>query len=801
MVELYTRKEKAMVKNKKEKMIKKTTAIVTFFILGINMLVGCGNGTNEEKTDVSQVESSMMETGTEAEIETDEVESDLAEEEESQTEEVTEETTEAETESQTTSQNSTGNSSTGNNNSNKNNASQNKPSKNNSTQKENENIGLGKESYEYIVGGTSSQNTKEVNLAKGIIKNIIKNGMSDFDKVKAINDYMLKNVSYDMENYKNNTIPAASYTALGALEKKVAVCAGYAKMFRLLATTAGLECTYVTGDTPYGYHAWNQVKVDGKWYNIDVTWNDPDCEKDENGHYYCGCYEYFLLSNEDFEKKHTPMGKVNATGSSRDLEAFKKGCPYDGAVAYCETQEQIDKLVQEMIATNTMSKRILTIGNNQKEMIINALKKNGIYANIKVDTKNAISVYLGSRSTLKKMTIDISFDGASFAEVQKQKITSINDAKKLLEECFKKYVVPAEQYNRDNLTHLYMNGQLANDINFQAELMKWACYEKKMNISFSVYGEQVGNDVYDMRVYYSPKSKEEGASEIITSTKDMEAAIKRMSQYGYKKIYMMINPSDYKLTGESNAARNEFSKKYCKPLNEKYCLESYNRGINVERNTIHMEFIANGHNVEYQHWEISKEATCVSEGLEVKICTICNKPGEQRVIAKNDNHSSYWEQKGDSRTQKCTACSYVGITEVCMGGVWGYFDEAAAKEELEAINRQRAAIRKSETDEWGKVIGIFSPPPLVLSSQLTEYAKERLAVLNANDFEGGVENEYAIRYTPVSNYYKKKYAGFSKGQYHECYDKVGIICFQFDVNGDASRFSKIFVMEFGEVEE
>ena len=28
----------------------------------------------------------------------------------------------------------------------------------------------------------------------------------------------------------------------------------------------------------------------------------------------------------------------------------------------------------------------------------------------------------------------------------------------------------------------------------------------------------------------------------------------------------------------------------------------------------------------------------------------------------------------------------------------------------------------------------------------------------------------------------------------------GIICFQFDVNGDASRFSKIFVMEFGEVE-
>lgn len=250
-----------MVKNKKENMIKKTTAIVTVFILGINMLVGCGNGTNEEKTTgASQVESSIMEneteTGTETETEakTDAVESGLAEEEESQTEELPEESTEAETESQTTSQNSAGNNSAGNNNSNKNNTSQNKPSKNNTTQKENENIGLGKESYEYIVGGTSSQNTKEVNLAKDIIKNIIKSGMSEFDKVKAINDYMLKNVSYDMENYKNNTIPAASYTALGAMEKKVAVCAGYAKI-RLAELNAadfegGIENEYAMRYTP-----------------------------------------------------------------------------------------------------------------------------------------------------------------------------------------------------------------------------------------------------------------------------------------------------------------------------------------------------------------------------------------------------------------------------------------------------------------------------------------------------------------------------------------------------------------------
>ena len=58
-----------------------------------------------------------------------------------------------------------------------------------------------------------------------------------------------------------------------------AVCSGYANTFYLFCKAAGLDCEYVRGESvpkkdDFG-HAWNRVKVDGKWYYVDCTWDDP----------------------------------------------------------------------------------------------------------------------------------------------------------------------------------------------------------------------------------------------------------------------------------------------------------------------------------------------------------------------------------------------------------------------------------------------------------------------------------------------------------------------------------------------
>ena len=526
-----------------------------------------------------------------------------------------------------------------------------------------------------------------------------------------------------------------------------------------------------------------------------MTWNDPDCETEDDGHYYCGCYRYFLLSNEDFNKKHTPKKKVNETGSSRDLEAYKQGCPYEGAAQYYKTQEDFDKLVKEMIAANKTSIRIMADDQNKKDMVSSALKKQSIYGEFKIDIKDKIRVWRETNEKIYKMTIDITIDGSSYTEAKKQKITSVDDAKKQLETSFKNYNLLKE--GTEARVKLYVSSGCINNKDFHAELYRWAQYEKKMHIFISAYVRPVDSDIHEIRVDFQPIGNT--VVELIYSTKDMESAIKRMLQYGYKKICLNIQPEDYKLTGNFTDARIAFNNKFCKSLSEKYCLQFEASNVNVENNSIDISFESNGHDVEYCEWEIEKEATCVSEGLEIKICRRCNKIGEQRAIPKNDNHSYYWDVNEDenTRVRKCKSCSYVGIKEYCYGGVWGYFDEEAAMQKLNEINMQRAYTFHVVRDNKGNIIDSYYSPQLTVTKELTEYAKERLRVLNGCDFVVGITNEYAVKYVPYYNITRREELNYTQGLYSEVYDKVGIICFMYDVNDDASRFLESYVMEFG----
>lgn len=140
--------------------------------------------------------------------------------------------------------------------------------------------------------------------AKAIIKKVIKSGMTDAQKVKAIHDYIALNCAYDKENFMRGTIPDVSYTAKGVLLKKTAVCQGYAEAFKLLMDMLNIPCKMVVGTANNGSygggHAWNMVKVSGKWYQIDVTWDDPT--PDRKGYI---SYNYFLITDSKMDDTHT----------------------------------------------------------------------------------------------------------------------------------------------------------------------------------------------------------------------------------------------------------------------------------------------------------------------------------------------------------------------------------------------------------------------------------------------------------------------------------------------------------------
>lgn len=142
-------------------------------------------------------------------------------------------------------------------------------------------IGLDPSLMATYLAEDESQNAEIVYVVEHFISEYIKPEMTDFEKEIQIIKYLVATVDYDV-NELNNDDPHIndSYRAYGALVNGKAVCSGYAKAFDLLAKSCGLSTTVVTGtavnsDNQNGAHAWNQIYLDGDWYNVDVTFEDP----------------------------------------------------------------------------------------------------------------------------------------------------------------------------------------------------------------------------------------------------------------------------------------------------------------------------------------------------------------------------------------------------------------------------------------------------------------------------------------------------------------------------------------------
>lgn len=135
-----------------------------------------------------------------------------------------------------------------------------------------------------------------------IIHMTIKKGMSTRQKIKAVHDWLIRNVKYDYYNYLRGTVPRVSHTAKGALLRGIAVCDGYSEAFQKIMKRLGIPCRTIIGEAQGGGHAWNKVKVGGKWRYIDVTFDDPIVNgQNTNTKPY---YMYFLKTAGQMRKDH-----------------------------------------------------------------------------------------------------------------------------------------------------------------------------------------------------------------------------------------------------------------------------------------------------------------------------------------------------------------------------------------------------------------------------------------------------------------------------------------------------------------
>ena len=126
-------------------------------------------------------------------------------------------------------------------------------------------------------------------------------GKSDYDKLKIFHDYICLNNNFVKEDGFNQTI-------YGGFVKGTIQCEGYAKTMQYLCDLSGIEAMFIVGTNESGdSHAWNIVKVDGEWYNIDATWDDPILTEVDTTNVR---HRYFLVPSEwIYEKSHFDINK------------------------------------------------------------------------------------------------------------------------------------------------------------------------------------------------------------------------------------------------------------------------------------------------------------------------------------------------------------------------------------------------------------------------------------------------------------------------------------------------------------
>ena len=126
----------------------------------------------------------------------------------------------------------------------------------------------------YMMSGPALEKAKtDFSAAVSEMVRGISGAMSEYDREKLLHDRLAEKVVYDGSG-------THAHNAYGALVQGKAVCEGYAKAFQVVLRRAGIRSFLITGSSvnpstgvPEG-HAWNAVRIDGKYYHVDVTWDD-----------------------------------------------------------------------------------------------------------------------------------------------------------------------------------------------------------------------------------------------------------------------------------------------------------------------------------------------------------------------------------------------------------------------------------------------------------------------------------------------------------------------------------------------
>lgn len=124
--------------------------------------------------------------------------------------------------------------------------------------------------------------------------------MNEKEKEMFIHDFICQNVRYDKLK------KAYSHEIIGPLGHGVGVCEGIAKVVKILCDALGIWCIIAVSEAnpekKIKYrHAWNVVRIGGRYYHLDATFDNTLGKGEEIR------YDYFNLSDEQIFRDHEPV--------------------------------------------------------------------------------------------------------------------------------------------------------------------------------------------------------------------------------------------------------------------------------------------------------------------------------------------------------------------------------------------------------------------------------------------------------------------------------------------------------------
>ena len=167
----------------------------------------------------------------------------------------------------------------------------------------------------YLIDEFTSQEQVEnaISQIEEAKNQILSNRSGDtYNDIKMVHDYLVDTVEYDLEAGSN------IYNIYGTLIDKRAVCEGYARAFKYILDEIGIPCVLGigTGTNSRGEterHAWNYVEIEGNWYAVDSTWDDPVVVGGGIASP-TSKYKYFLKGSNEFYSDHKPSGQFTPGG-------------------------------------------------------------------------------------------------------------------------------------------------------------------------------------------------------------------------------------------------------------------------------------------------------------------------------------------------------------------------------------------------------------------------------------------------------------------------------------------------------